>query len=169
MGAARSPKLVVAAVAVVVVAVVVTVLIGSRSGRGWETWNDYGRWTIGDDRATVRTQRSGLTCGTDHRAVIESSRSDGVVLRFEVRPPGGDAKCDTSLCGVVAGGDPFACGVTLTLPARLPTGTDVRSVCQPDLTPYATTVPGGARITLGPSADGSTAVVCSPVPEPSGG
>ena len=41
-------------------------------------------------------------------------------------------------------------------------------MCDPDSSIFATTVPGGAHLTLRQPPDGSESVVCSPTPEPAG-
>lgn len=155
-----------AAAAVLAAALALFLAVRSRDG-GWEAWNDYGRWTISADRAVVRTERQGLDCASGHRVRVDTSKPGVALLRFESRPLESDEGCDASMVCTVAG--TFACGVTITLPAPVPVGWTVRSVCQPERTPYAATVPGGGQVTLRPGGGGAPPVVCSPVPESGGG
>lgn len=168
MSDGRSPKLVGAAAVVVLVAAAVTVLVGSRRGGDddWVGWNDYGRWTISADRTTVRTERQGLDCA-EHRVRVDAAEPGVALLWFEAKARRSELGCNLKLtCSTAA---LFPCGETFTLPSPVPGADEVRSVCQPELTPYVTTAPGGAIPTLAPTRDGSLPIVCSPTPEPGAG
>ena len=137
------------------------ILVVVSGGGDWETMHDYGRWTIDADGRTIRTERDGLLgCNPEHRATVVEATGSEWLLQFEIRST-------AELCGAQGceGDTLYACGAVMHLARAVPAGVDVRAVCEPDASPFGATVPGGARPTLGPTADGAPAVICSPLPD----
>jgi hypothetical protein len=140
------------------------VLVVVSGGGGWETMHDYGRWTIDADGRTIRTERVGLLgCDPEHRAMIVESTGSEWLLRFETRSTG--ELCDALAC---ESGGLYGCGAVMRLERAVPAGVSVRALCEPDASPFGAAPSGGAESTLGPTADGAPAVICSPRPEREG-
>lgn len=116
----------------------------------------------GHPAVDIRTERPGLafSCSSSYRALITATDDSEWVVRFEASHSGG--QCDSKGCEVET---IFSCGAAITLDQAVPADVTVRAVCEPEESLFATTVPGGAQLTLGPAPDKTEAVVCSPHPE----
>ena len=122
---------------------------------GWQPFHDFGRWALDIDRQTVRVERGGLICN-ERRVVVLDQGADEWLVRFELQRTGDPCPavaCSRGSC------------LEMTLESPVPDGVRVRAVCDPAASFYATTAPGGAQATLGPTPDAVEPVVCSAEPE----
>ncbi len=123
----------------------------------WETFHGFGRWALDTDRRTIYAERSTIRSScAEHRIVVADDSANPWLLRFESRITAED--CPAAGC--------VDCSLQLSLARAVPPDVEVRAVCDPDSSIFATTVPGGAQVTLRQPPDGSEPVVCSPVPGP---